>query len=517
MRIPIISALNDLLESRATQARVTSQTHRLIESTLDNYIDQEDDSQWTTLYRAGQYVSQWQTKLNTTDYHAELRSKARYLARFEALARSVLQNYIRFLWGTGPTVVPNDDNPAVAEWWWAFESEQSFFRFGAKLIFDLFRDGEVFIYDRMEERKTPRFVLLPPESIISPPGSAGDPSWLSGINFESNDITQIRGYNYQVHGRDQFIRAEFINHVKINHDENEVRGRSILEATIQDFDDYRTYRKNRARLNHIRSLFAIVRYVPGSPSQVRSASNALKPGASSLIDSAGQEKSRQLKSGTIITTNVPDSIQTIAPNLQAADAQHDGRMIQLAIAAGQGQSETWLTADSQNANYASAAVAESPAIVQMQFWQRYIKEQVIDWMFKRVVLAGISQGVVPERAPQVIVVNGVETTEMRDTDLTCTVDFPTLIHRDLNKEADALCKLIDKKVLDNRTVANQLGYDYDKVLENRMRDPEVEVAPASLPFQGGNPPNYESLFQGTKTLAQNVRALVESIRRGRHV
>jgi len=336
-----------------------------------------------------------------------------------------------------------------------------------------------------------------------------------GIRCAADDVTQPIEYYYSAApGRGLWIPAEQICHVKINCDATEKRGRSCLEVSLQDILDYRKYRTYRAALNWARSWFAVVHELPGgTPAQVTAYRDRMKQGGASAseggLDSLGRDYGSEVKPGAHLFTSVKDGVKMLSMNLQAADAQHDGRMILLSIAAGQGQSETWVTADAQHANYASQAVAESPAVVEMQMWQRFIEERFIRWIFKRVIQSAIDQGRVPSESPQLRIVDGKDVVEVRPTSLECRVQFPALIHRDVDKDANALSQLLDRGVIDARTAAGHFGYDYDQVLENRLRDSGT-TSPET------NEKEYSEVLQSTQRLADIVQRLSEAVRM-RHV
>jgi len=178
MRIPILSAVNDLIEAKAARARASAAEARvaekavgLMESSWSQYVDEEDDaSQWSLVSNVGKvYSTAWESKVDSVEYLDQLRSQARWLVQRESLGRSPLNAFVTFIWGTGPRITPNDDNPQHEDVLKDFCERQHWFSFGRQVLWNVFRDGEAFIVDRREKANgRPRFALLDPNAIRQP-------------------------------------------------------------------------------------------------------------------------------------------------------------------------------------------------------------------------------------------------------------------------------------------------------------------------------------------------------------
>ncbi len=513
MRFPIISAINDLLESKAITARAAASSAsssakmqeaqaKLLEHTWgDTVHDEHHGRDWQLLTSSDRAnVSDWEQRLHTKDYFDQLRSWARWMARFDPLAKSIIRNYVRYIWGTGPRCVPEGENKneKLLVVWEEFEKSQGWFTFGSQLVEMLYRDGEVFIFDR-GPNKLPRFRLFDPGSMFTPADIIDKHSDF-GIKTNPEDVTDVKGYYLNdMNGGHKFIPASKMLHIKINAQPWEKRGRSTLEVALDELNDYRTYRKNRTVLHRVRTLFAVLINAHGAtPKQAEGIKQQMTTDGGT--DSKGRSYSREIQPGTTIVHNKGD-VSFLNPNMQAGDAFHDAREIKLAIAASQGMSEVWLTADSQNANFASQQVAESPSVRMIEAAQRNL-EAIVQWIFTRVVNAGVEEGkIAMEEA------------------VTCSVEWPALIHRDIKNETEALAIQIDKKITSVATSQVQLGRDPEREKEKIEQEKKDNPLPPQLipvvPGQNGNNDDEEAreamLATGLGGLAEGLKALVENV------
>ncbi len=525
MRFPVISAINDLLESRAALAKANAARAQvesgLLETSWSQFVDDTDAAEkgWTQLSVGNTgHTTAWEASRDSVDYLNELRSWARWMCRYDPIARSVQGNYVRYIWGTGPQIQPNDDNPQHLEAWSTFEDEQSWDQFGRNLVEMCQRDGELFIFDRAGGQ-IPRFRLLDPAKINTPADKQN--AWESfGIKTDPKDVTKVKGYYYDDGSQSgEFISARNMLHIKINCDPWDKRGRSAYEGTIEELKDYRKFRRNRAKLHWVRTMFAIVMQTPrATPAQAAAAAAQLKVDGGT--DSKGRTYGKEIKSGTIIETNIKDSVQMLAPNLQAADAFHDGREIKLCIAAAHGMSETWVTADSQNANYASQQVAESPAVRMVECKQSSIANMIIKWIYERVIFTAVMADEISETFPQKSwdMEKGNFKEEKKPADLTCTVGWPGLIHRDIKNESEALSNLVQSKIVSKRTSSTQMGYDFDREQENIMRDGEQQDDTKDPEkdqddIDDADKPDRESrIMEALKNMAGSTKQIMSALR-----
>lgn len=530
MRVPFLSAWNEVAESRAAVARIglaeaeatlseakaRAAMANVQEVSWSKFVDDTDaEKGWTLLStQKTAHTTEWEQERDTPEYLDELRSWARWVARYDPIARSVIGNYLRYIWGLGPSVQPNDDNQQHKDVWKKFEVEQKWNKFGRDAVRMLYRDGEIFVMDRGPSF-TPRFRLFDPGRIREPTIKDSKNSSF-GIKTDPKDVTKVEGYWWLPGGDvEEFIKAKDMIHIKINADPWDKRGRSALENPLEDIRDYRKFRRNRAALHWVRTLWALHQRTRGPQGSAAAAKDQMtvQPGT----DALGREHTKQMKPGTMVFSNTEPPTM-LSPNLQASDAFHDAREIKLQIAAGQGMSEVWVTADGQNANYATAQVAESPSVRMIEGEQKMFSEQFITPIYERVIFSAIEAGDIALNSPQKFwdAKSGTFKEESKEADLTASIVWPGLIHRNIREEARALDIMVKNGTVSPRTSSTQMGYDYDSEQENILRDqgegqPEESKpkrSPADVPDEEQR---EELILDGLEAVGIGVEKLTEAI------
>ncbi|MFQ5840693.1 MAG: phage portal protein, partial [Candidatus Methylomirabilales bacterium] len=188
--------------------------------------------------------------------------------------------------------------------------------------------------------------LIPPEQITDNEGIISH-----GIITDRNDVQLTLGYLWTPDGTNarDVIRADEMLHVAIRVDSDVKRGRSILEPLLKRAKHYEDWLEYRMLLNLVRSAVVLVKKVEGTASQVTAVRDVqLKQRESAVND----RKLRMLKGGTTVHAGPGVNYEFKTPNLQAQDAQHDGRSLLLNMAAGTGLPEYMFTGDASNANFA---------------------------------------------------------------------------------------------------------------------------------------------------------------------
>ena len=161
-----------------------------------------------------------------------------------------------------------------------------------------------------------------------------------------------------------------------------------------------------------------------------------------------------LRAGTTVTVGPGISYEYLAPNIQGADAQHDGRSILLNMAAAAGLPEFMLTGDSSNANFASALVSEGPAYREFQSWQDFFTP-LYESIYRSVMVAGAAAGSLKADAE--------EMAEMKISTV-----WPTIEVRDDKEHAEANAIRKASGVLSGRTWTEEDGRDWE-VERDRLR------------------------------------------------
>jgi len=173
----------------------------------------------------------------------------------------------------------------------------------------------------------------------------------------------------------------------------------------------------------------------------------------------------------------------VAPNIQAADVQHDGRAILLAIATATRMAEYMVTGDASNANYASTMVSESPAVRAIENWQTFF-EQEFNILFRKIIQSGISYGPLPTQSKKIT--TQVESGELHTietkipTNINCDVEFPTIISRNIKEETEAIIMQMNQGLISRETGRSRLGYDHkeeeEKIEKEESAIPEIRYS-----------------------------------------
>jgi hypothetical protein len=262
--------------------------------------------------------------------------------------------------------------------------------------------------------------------------------------------------------------------------------------------EYEQWIKDRIELNRIRHIWNVVGNITGgsAPSAIKSQFDDV----TGKTPPSGTAKKKVPKPGSVLLTKgVEWDLKSL--NINARDTKDDGRAIQLMIALGTNIPEYIVRGDASNANYASTMVSESPFVKCMEFWQDFF-EKPFKGIFKRVIEAGIAAGPVPAKSK----ITGVDydretgnekpTVEKIDTLTTCTINFATLIHRNLKEDTEAYVMQNNTGIISLRTIREKLGLDNEEELDQldkEARENEEKAKRLDQAMGGGSehPPNDE--------------------------
>lgn len=311
-----------------------------------------------------------------------------------------------------------------------------------ELIEETLIDGEVFRHYLPHKDFSKNYPIvrhIPPETINDPTNTHSD-----GIELDPNDAETPVAYFRMINTiQAEVIPASEIQHVKINCRRNQKRGRSELEPILNAIGRHDNWVKDRATLSAIRNKIALIKQVKGG--QV----NALS-GTTSTGSSTNTNENKQYKPGTIFTASPSVEYNMLSPNLQATDAQHDGRMLQLLMTIGGNIPE--FIFDPSNANYSSSLVSESPFVKHIMDWQDFFEE------------------VFREEIRRVLVYSGTPEDKALDLVNEIGMEWPTIVHRDWSEEAKTWKELSEpgasgEPIASIDTVRMKVGLDPDQEQE----------------------------------------------------
>lgn len=480
--------------ARIEESRYERLAHKTASSMLEQTarLVQPDDDGYTQLL--GQVGSDRGLDSATS---AELRKHAIRASYRSPLMVGYLRTLKRFVMGTGPTFHPMTDdeglNERISEWWDYVALVNKWDTLEDEIPWRTWRDGEAFIRrfthghngpikstftatvaQRLAKlgvkrpmiqgnsllRGTTLLRILDPDQIEDPEGVIKN-----GIVTSSDDVQNVLGYLWNPEpGKSdavEFVPAAEMEHTPINVDSDVQRGRSQLEPLLERDQQFNDWLKYRLALNLARTAIVLHKQVEGAtPTQLAALRDPKQR------DSPGNDrKTRMFKPFTTITTGKGVEYKLLTPNLQAQDAQHDGRSLQLNMAAATGFPEFMFTGDSSNANYASALVSEGPAFREFESWQDFftpVYRRIYRWAMEDGAKAGQIKGLEAEAAKE----------------LPVEVRWPNIEVRDPEQRAKRNEILHRNRVLSLETWATDAGLEWEverKRLERELQD-ELEFS-----------------------------------------
>lgn len=424
----------------------------------------------------------------------ELRAQAIRASYRSPLMVGYLRTLKRFVMGVGPTFHPMTDddglNERISEWWKYVALVNRWDTLEDEIPGRTWRDGEAFIrrfvhghngplksqftstvrqrlaklgvsrsliQGRSLLRGTTLLRILDPDQIEDPEGVI-----TSGIVTSSDDVRNVLGYLWNPepgkNDKVEFVPAAEMEHTPINVDSDVLRGRSQLEPLLQRDQQYNDWIRYRLALNLARTAIVLHKQVEGgTPSQIADLRNPTQR------DTPGNDRKTQMfQPFTTITTGKGIEYKLLTPNLQAQDAQHDGRSLVLNMAAGAGIPEFMFSADSSNANYASALVSEGPAFREFESWQDFftpVYRRIYRWAMEDGARAGQIQGLDADAA----------------CELPVEVRWPNIEVRDQESRAKRNEILHRSGVLSREGWAIDAGLDWDAERERLERELQAEL------------------------------------------
>jgi hypothetical protein len=381
---------------RELESRHTALAYEAANSSLEQVVRRvrPDDDEFTI--PAGELEREL-----TPELQEALRTRARRAALLAPLIVGYLRNLEQFVMGEGPKILAATDdeavNDAIDEWWAKFMRWNDWALVEDEIPRRMWVDGEAFVR-RFESPPRPDLssqtirrlqelgVTRPPTPgekapegmifirLIAPEHVADPKSKIThGILTAEHDVRTVLGYVLSTDGREaEFVPAEDIEHVKIRADSDVKRGRSLFEPLLQRNAQYEDWLDHRILLNKVRSAIALVKKIEGSGQQVTALRDAQATTDRPRLE-GDERRLKALRGGTTITAGKGIDYQFLSPNLQATDAQKDGRSIILNMAAAATMPEFMFTADANSMNFATSLVAEGPAVRQFQSWREILE------------------------------------------------------------------------------------------------------------------------------------------------
>lgn len=466
------------------------------------------------------------------DFHnpAERRSmvqQARTMFRFDPNARGVLSTLVYYIIGEGVKITPQSKDPRIHRLWrefWNSTRNRMPLR-QAEIILRTLRDGEVFLQfyrttaGEKNWKTTVRF--RDPELCRTPAieygGTSGQAS--DGIKMRADDPETPETYFFQKMYNDptqvDAVPAEDVLHIKIGSDSEQKRGESYIQPAMEMFGQYKEWLRYRIVLNKVRTALVLIKKINGGSTDVAAIQATI---GASPTQKSGESKKRIPPPGTMITTNQGVDYDFKSANINASDAAEDGRSMKLSMAAGCNVPE-YVFGDASNANYASTLIAESPFVKGIRFWQTFFEFHLKE-LFKQVVRSAVEAGkltsppeddifkvaegeeqetpvqeaevVPPKPVAKAGEEEGDETSEQPEDPTQefsefeafwgCDVQWPEVVHREMDKTANAVINMVNAKLISEPTACSVLGYDYEEEVRKQQ---QVEDGAEHNPFKQG--------------------------------
>ena len=440
----------------------------------NNYVTPEaDEADWRLL------GSNSEKGLDSTDQES-LREQAIKTYYKDSHGRNIIRLFEKYVAGHGFKIDPMSTVPAVKEYWDEFWKVNKMSLRAKEIVRRSMRDGETFLrYFEGDNKETMLKVRFMNPALVTDPEKRldnTDTKVSDGIETNPEDIEEVLGYYY----KNDYIKAEEVQHIKILVDSDVLRGRSYYEPMLQSLAMYKKWLTDRMKLNEIRNTVALIKKVNGNPTNA--ANVATKYETSRKMSPDGNPLARAPKNVSVYTVNKNVDYELKSPNLQAADVQYDGRALLLNIAAGAGLPEFMISSDASNSNYASTVTAEGPAVMEFEDWQDFFGE-AYKMMFERVIADGIAKGKIPKKETYTErevqpdkSIKEIKITEPTSTE--CSITFPDLVTRDIEKETKAYVLQTNAGWMSKTTAQGRLDLDHeqerDLMAKEAEEDPEEE-------------------------------------------
>jgi len=255
------------------------------------------------------------------------------------------------------------------------------------------------------------------------------------------------------------VPAEQIIHVRANVESNSKRGLPTVYAVESNLRSAEDVLQSMIAVAKARSKIAVIRKLNDSPPEAVEEFNR-KATDYTVQDPASGYRTNisHMGYGTILTSSGNVEYDFPAMNIGAADLVETLSANLRAIAARFGITETMMSTDASNNNYASALVAEAPAVKTFERMQRLLgqaigerrtrPERSILWMqIAHAVDIGLLPGDVMDR-------------------ITIRAKGPGLISRDYDREANTAKTYLDMGVWSPQTVTVESGKNFEEEQRN---------------------------------------------------
>ncbi len=429
------------------------------------------------------YINWWQLKV--------LRDRSRQIARNNEFAIAAINAHRNYVVGTGFTyqVIARkaDTHPEiisrVQELLDLFIEHNKMGDVESEIIYRLHTEGEAFLRSFVGDDGLLRVRFVEPE-LVRPPADDSTPNSSFGVVCSDEDIHHRTHYWVVQKPWESttptLVPAHQILHLRLNVESNSKRGLPTIYAVESNLRASEDVLQSMIALAKARSKIAVIRKVNDSPPEA--ISELTRTATDYTLTDATQSRSTSINHmgyGSILTSTGNVDYEFPSLNVGSGDMVEVLNCNLRAIAARFGITETMMSTDASNNNYASALVAEAPAVKTFERMQKMLSQAIGERRTKpdralawQQISHAVNIGMLPREAL---------------TEITIKATGPSLISRDKTSEANVAKTYIDLGLWSPQTVTADSGKDYEEEQRNikKAKDAAAASAPTGQPDQQG--------------------------------
>lgn len=440
------------------------------------------------------YINWWQLKI--------IRDRSRQIARNNEFAISAINAHRNYVVGTGFTYTVQarydganlDLIKKTQDLVDLLVEHNRMPEIESEIIYRLHADGEAFLRFFAGSDGLLRIRFIEPE-LIRPPADDTTPNNSFGIKCDDDDIHDITGY--WVIERPWFdltptlVPADQILHLKINSESNSKRGLPTIYAVESNLRAAEDVLQSMIALAKARSKIAVIRKVNDSPPDA--IAELARTATDFTVTDPVQARSTNISHmgyGSILTTTGNVGYEFPSLNVGSGDLVETLNANLRAIASRFGITETMMSADASNNNYASALVAEAPAVKTFERMQRMLgqaigerrtrPERSLIW---NQITHAVNMGMLPRDVFEQV---------------TIRAKGPSLVSRNRNEEASVAKQYYDMGLWSPQTITADSGKNYEEEQRNiqKAKEEASQVNQQVLPDE--QPPTTEQVWEAEK-------------------
>ncbi len=428
----------------------------------------------------------------------DIRDRSRVLAAENQFAISALLSLQNFVVGKGFTYRATASrkqgvSPRLVEMTQqvidAFTDYHELNQIEREALWRLHRDGEFFLRFFPGDDGLVRMRFVEPEWVISP-GDTYGAEYTFGVQTLPHDVQTVLGYwiveNPLAGWVPSFVEASEVLHVKANVDSSAKRGLPTfysVEDNLRRVDDLlasmTSLAKSRAKIAMIRRFNGTVK------DTVNSFVNNLTEITATDPTTNTTQNIERLRYGTILNASGNIDYEFPGAEVGASDYVEVIQAELRAVAARVGIPEYMLSAKSDDVNYSSALVNESPAHKNFETQQRFMARRFGECRYEG------RESVVWKQLRHAVDLGILPPNIYRDVDV--QVEPPNLNTRDPDKQAATDKVYVEMGVKSVATVQQELGLDSDQERASiaKERAERQAMQPMQAQQQPGQPQQGE--------------------------